>query len=495
MRPLVALLWAGCLAACSRAGPLASPRPQPPITITLLHTSDEHGWIEAGETSPGWMCGGAAEIMGLWQTNEGYPSSSTVALTSGDMWTGPAISTWSQGEATVEAMNAMGYQAAALGNHEFDFGQAVLAERRAASKFAFLAANLTGKDGSPTHLAEPFRVLDVSGIRLGIVGLANRATPAFLAEQNTAGLVFGDYARALRQVVPQARSYGADLLVVIAHECAAPLATLAHDVEDLGIPVMLGGHCHAQSSEKVGGTWVVESGQWLNSYSRVDLELDPSTKAVEGVRIRLSKNAWEKTLKPAAPPDRAIGTIVQRWADRANAKLGQVLGHTETGIARPEPMHTLVTRAWLAAFPRADIAISNGGGFRQDLPPGEITVAGILSVLPFENSIVSLNLTGAQVIEDLTCCGEMAVGGIGSVDGRRILTKTGQPMELEKIYRVLVNSFMYSNRTAFPYARQDPHAMDTQIPWREPVIQWLEAQKSSPQRPLEKLIGPAAARY
>jgi 2',3'-cyclic-nucleotide 2'-phosphodiesterase (5'-nucleotidase family) len=482
MRPLVALFFAGCLAACSRAGPPASPGPQPPITVTLLHTSDEHGWIEAGEQSPGWMSGGAAEIMGLWRTNEGYPSSSSVALTSGDMWTGPAISTWSKGEATVEAMNAMGYQAAALGNHEFDFGQAILARRRAASTFGYLAANMTAKDGSATKLAEPFRVLEVSGIHLAIVGLANRATTFYLTQQNTAGLDFGDYSAALRRVVPEARQQGADLVVVIAHECAGPLVDLAKSVQDLNLPVMFGGHCHAESSQKVGSTWVVESGQRFGSYSRADIELDARSRAVQAVRIRLVKNAWQKAREPAALPSPAIGAIVRRWAEQTHAQLGRVLGYTDTGIGRPEPLYTLVTRAWLAAFTGADIAISNGGGFRQDIPPGEITLASILSVLPFENTIVSLALTGAQVTEALTCCEEMAVGGI---DGSRgILTKTGERLDPTKVYRVLINSYMYSLSPRFPFARQDPQAQDTGIPWREPVIQWIVDQKSSAQKPL-----------
>jgi 2',3'-cyclic-nucleotide 2'-phosphodiesterase (5'-nucleotidase family) len=481
MRPLTSLLWAGCLAACSRAGQPPSTRPQAPITVTLLHTSDEHGWIEAGEQSPGWMSGGAAEMMGLWQTNEGYPSPSSVALTSGDMWTGPAISTWSKGEATVEAMNAMGYQAAALGNHEFDFGQANLAQRRAASTFAYLAANLTAKDGSSSNLAEPFRVVEVSGIHLGIVGLANRATTNYLIEQNTAGLAFGDYAAALRRVVPEARNRGADLVVVIAHECAAPLADLAKQVQDLNLPVMFGGHCHAESAEQVGSTWVVESGQGLGSYSRADIELDARSRAVRAVRVRLMKNAWQKALEPAAPPSPAIGAIVRRWAERTHAQLGRVLGYTDTRIGRSD-LYTLVTRSWLAAFPGADIAISNGRGFRQDIPRGEITLASILSVLPFENTIMSLALTGAQVTEDLACCGEMAVSGIDG--GRGILTKTGERLDPTKVYRVLINSYMYSLSPRFPFARQDPRATDTGFPWREPVIQWIEAQKSSAQKPL-----------
>jgi 5'-nucleotidase / UDP-sugar diphosphatase len=472
MRPLFVLLWAGCLA-CSRAGPPVSPESPATVTVTVLHTNDEHGWIEAGEQIPGWMSGGAAEMMGLWEKRESYPNAASVALSSGDMWTGPAISTWSQGEATVEAMNAMGYRAAALGNHEFDFGLANLAERRAASKFAYLAANMTVQDGSPMTPAEPFRLVDVSGIRLGIVGLANRATPTYLVEQNTAGLAFGDYAPALRRAVPEVRRQGADLVVVIAHECTAPLADLARTVPDLNLPVMFGGHCHAQSAEQVGHTWVIESGYHLGGYSRTDIELDARSKAVRAVRVKLARNAWQKALEPPATADRAMAAAVHQWSERSSVRLGRVLGYTETGIREPE-LYQLVTRSWLSAVPGADLALSNGGGFRQEVPPGEITVATVLSVLPFENTIVSLVLTGAEVTEDLSCCGDMAVAQ----------RNPAERLDSTKRYRVLINSYMYSPSTNLPFARQDPRGKDTGIAWREPVIHWIEAQKTSRDKPL-----------
>src|SRR5512136_1350313 len=140
---LVSLVLIIGLSACV---PPQSSAPKSDV-ITILHTNDEHGWILPAERNKTTLASGAAELMGVWQKNEGYPNASTIALSSGDMWTGPAISTWFMGEPTAEVMNAMGYRAAAVGNHDFDFGRDVLKQHRAASKFPFLAANVTIKDG------------------------------------------------------------------------------------------------------------------------------------------------------------------------------------------------------------------------------------------------------------------------------------------------------------------------------------------------------------
>ncbi|MBN1582853.1 MAG: bifunctional metallophosphatase/5'-nucleotidase, partial [Anaerolineae bacterium] len=110
--------------------------------LVILYTNDEHGWMEAaGEM--GHETGGAAELLGLWRDKEGYTRDGPyLILSGGDMWTGPAISTWFAGEPMAEAMNVMGYGAAAVGNHEFDFGLDGLRARSAQATFPFLSANI-----------------------------------------------------------------------------------------------------------------------------------------------------------------------------------------------------------------------------------------------------------------------------------------------------------------------------------------------------------------
>ena len=126
------------------------------VTLTVIYTNDEHGWIMGEEVGQG-----AAEIAGLWAAN--YAGDDAVLILSGgDNWTGPAISTWFGGESMVEVMNAMGYTAAAVGNHEFDFGLAGLKIRTEQANYPYLGANIRYKsDGSvPAVLGfQPYKIV------------------------------------------------------------------------------------------------------------------------------------------------------------------------------------------------------------------------------------------------------------------------------------------------------------------------------------------------
>lgn len=123
------------------------------------------------------------------------------------MWTGPAISTWFQGQSMAEVMNAMGYDAAAVGNHEFDFGLEMLKARAAESEFPFLSANIRYKaDGTTPVAIRPYTIITVNEIQVGIIGLTTRSTPTTTNPVNVAQFDFVDYETALREVVPQVKA-------------------------------------------------------------------------------------------------------------------------------------------------------------------------------------------------------------------------------------------------------------------------------------------------
>ncbi|MCK4903986.1 MAG: hypothetical protein KAS35_04785, partial [Candidatus Marinimicrobia bacterium] len=143
-------------------------------TIVILYTNDEHGWIEKSEYTDG-----AANMMGLWREIEGYNGDDRYLLLSGgDNWTGPAISTWFEGESTVDVMNAMEYDASAIGNHEFDFKVDGLYERIEQAEFPYLSANIREKvSGEIPDFATPYIIKDIDGVLVGIIGLTTTSTP------------------------------------------------------------------------------------------------------------------------------------------------------------------------------------------------------------------------------------------------------------------------------------------------------------------------------
>ncbi len=215
------------------------------ITLTIIHTADEHGWLEP--TVPfgsDLTLGGAANIYSAWVENEGYDPDTHLLLSGGDNWTGPAISTWFNGASTMEVMNLMGYDASAIGNHEFDFGRDVMAERFSEAEYPYLAANIRiAETGELADFAIPYDIQEVNGIQVGIIGLTTLDTVTTTHPRNISDLEFTGYVEALEEFVPQMREEGAQIIVVTTHACLHELAPVAQAVPDL-VDAMFAGHCN-----------------------------------------------------------------------------------------------------------------------------------------------------------------------------------------------------------------------------------------------------------
>ena len=181
----------------------------PPIAATelrILYTSDEHGWI-APFADKGRRHDGAAGLAARYQkeglcTSGTCEESSLIALSGGDQWTGPAISSFFRGKPAAEVWRRVGFSASALGNHELDFGRSDFLANQKTQGFPYLAANV-----SPTRaeggVAERFRVFRRAGVNLGVIGLSTRFTPIHGMRANYEGLSFGEEEAALAQVVPE----------------------------------------------------------------------------------------------------------------------------------------------------------------------------------------------------------------------------------------------------------------------------------------------------
>ncbi|HSQ16593.1 MAG TPA: bifunctional UDP-sugar hydrolase/5'-nucleotidase, partial [Anaerolineales bacterium] len=500
---LTLLTLALILAACTTSSPIPSPlsptvtsaplptplsptatsTPLPSTTITILYTADEHGWMSGQENGQG-----AAELYGLFQSEYNLGEDpSVILLSGGDNWTGPAISTWFDGEGMVEVMNAMGYSASAVGNHEFDFGLDVLQARLDEADFPYLSANLRLlSDGTfPTDLGiQPYTILEVAGLQVGLTGLSATFTPLVANPAYLTDFQFIDYQPALREVVPQMRQAGAQVILVIAHLCPDDLELLARQVDDLGIALMGGGHCHIAYARQAGDTALLASAANMNGYAYATLSYDPATQAVTPLDLGTRPNQ-------GGQPDPEVARIVAGWQSLTDAELNIEIGYLQDPIREDsQPMQDLITESWIWAYPNADIALTNLGGMRTDLPAGPLTIAHLISVMPFNNVIVEVHLTGAQVISVLAHGGHsLAIGGMHRQGSGWLLENTGASLDPDALYSVLVNDFMYAGGDGYTLlAEADPDAYQTGIDWRQPVIDWILSQASSPDSPLDAAI-------
>lgn len=259
--------------------------PAETVSLAVVYTSDEHGWM-AGEAEGG----DAAELAGLW-TAAYQDYDAVLILSGGDNWTGPAISTWFQGESMVEARNAMGYTASVVGNHEFDFGLDVMHTRFDQDEYPYLRANIRYKDSNsfPDDLGvQPYTIVSVSGLKIGLIGLANVDTPSTANPKIVSGFDFAGYTDSLREYVPAVRAEGVDLVFVPTHLCTRELAPLVRDVSDLGITLFGGGHCHEEFAGIIDGSVILSGGSNLRSYAYATFEINlPNVEIIDadyGVR-------------------------------------------------------------------------------------------------------------------------------------------------------------------------------------------------------------------
>src|SRR3989440_3171229 len=226
------VLWALLVAAqtsVSRA-PLPSPAPdtahfvsrQDSTVLRVLALNDFHGALEARSWpwSHGRAVGGAAALKPWLDSLARACGCTTVRLDGGDEMQGTLLSNFGFGLPAITAMNAFGIDAAAIGNHEFDWSVDTLRARMAGARYRFLAANISDTTGTARPgWAEPWTLISRGGLKIAVIGLALKATPTNTTPRNVQGLAFGDGAAAVRRVLPQARA-AADFVIVLAHEGA-----------------------------------------------------------------------------------------------------------------------------------------------------------------------------------------------------------------------------------------------------------------------------------
>jgi 2',3'-cyclic-nucleotide 2'-phosphodiesterase/3'-nucleotidase len=384
-------------------------------------------------------------------------------------------------------MNAMGYRATAVGNHEFEFGLDILQTRIAESTFPFLSANMRRvSDGAvPTDLGiEPYTIIEANGIQVGIIGLTTTRTPRTTNPVNVAEFEFIEYETALRQIVPEAKAQGAELIFVPGHVCQDELTALAHAIGDLGVHMLGGGHCNELFAEAVNDIVLLAGGSHMGSYARAIFQFDTAADTVVDVNYGVQMNT-------GGTADPTITAIINEWQAKTDAELNLVIGYTTAGLAQRSPeMQALTTESWLIAYPAADAAITNLGGMRAALPPGEITLADIIGVMPFNNVIVEVHLTGQQLLQVLAfAVGNAAIGGVHLQGAQWELNEGETAVDANETYSLLVNDFMYAGGDGYDLlAEFDPEAYNTAIDWRQPVIDWIMAQASAAERPLDEAI-------
>lgn len=419
MRRLLLPLVFAAIAACTPAvGPAPTSSALAEDRIQLLHTDDIHGHLDAAlvqsaNASSTFRSGGMAQLAGQVAAFRARAPQRTLLVDAGDTWQGTFISNENKGEVVTKAMNLMKYDALAVGNHEFDWGQEVLAQRASEAAFPFLAANVveTRTGTSPPYL-RPFVVRDLGIARVAVIGITNPASATIVKATSVAGLRFLPAAESVRAVLSEAQQQ-ADIIVVAAHIGTADATQLARDVP--GIDVIVAGHDHLpiQTARLEGRTTIVDAGPYTQYLGRLEIIVDRGTrKMTDAVR---GSALMAIAANPNVAPDREVARLVEERRAAAEKYTARIVGRTTealTNVREETGFGNLITDAFVDYGRqqgwRTDLAFYNMAGVRASFPAGDITYGQLYEALPFSNTIVSLDLAGADVaaiIDRALCVG------------------------------------------------------------------------------------------
>jgi 2',3'-cyclic-nucleotide 2'-phosphodiesterase (5'-nucleotidase family) len=406
-----ALLLGTLLAACAPQPPATGPEPEAPLRVRIVHTNDFHGRLHP--QSPAWAegraVGGSAVLAAHFDSARARFDGPTLVLSAGDDLQGTAISNVSWGRATIAVHNAKRYDAAALGNHEFDWGQDTLAARIRESRFPWLAANLylAGTDRHP-EWARPWVMVERQGVRTAVVGIALSSTPRIVMAGRVEGLEFRPEAPAIDRAAREARAAGADFVVVTMHvgahceeegsppageseECEGEMLEIASALTE-PVDLIVGGHTHTRVLARVDGLPVAEAASYSTAYSLTDLErVDGRTVA----RRREVRVTWADEVDP----DTAVARLVEEWEREVRPLTERVVATLAEPLEREGeeyPLGNLLADA-VRTGTGAHASLINNGSIRRALPAGALTWGMLYELQPFQNQLVTVDVTGAQL--------------------------------------------------------------------------------------------------
>ena len=431
------------------------------VRLSLVATTDLHGYVFPRDGA------GGLAVFGGYLANlraaRAADAGGVVLVDAGDTWLGGIESDMSEGAVVVDAYNALAYSAAAVGNHDLEFGpidawwaapgvpadrRGALKARAAQARFPFLAANLTeGAAGTPVAWpnVQPSAMVEVAGVKVGLVGVMTLDALSLTLAPNVAGLVVTPLVPAIVREARALRVRGAQVVVVVAHaggSCAtfdAPddltgcddTAEIVHVARALPpglVNAIAAGHTHDAMAHRVNGIPIVQAFSWGRAFARVDLDVDTAridgAVAASTVHAPTLVCAWTVPSSSACAPGASDTAVRPRYEGRQVAEdpavaaaMAPALSRVAAVRARPlgaaleapvpriaaggeSPLGHLFAEAIRAVVPGATVGLSYGagpGGLRADLAAGPVTVGALYDVFPFDNAVEARWLTGAEL--------------------------------------------------------------------------------------------------
>jgi 2',3'-cyclic-nucleotide 2'-phosphodiesterase/3'-nucleotidase/5'-nucleotidase len=481
------------------------------LRLVVLATNDFHGALEP--MTPGWAegdtIGGAEVLAGFTRAVEARYPGVVLHLDGGDVMQGTVISNLTAGRSTVDVMNEIGLDAAAIGNHEFDWGVETLRARMSEATFPWLSANIFVREtGMRPDWVEPYAWFERAGLKIAVIGASTVETPETTMPQNVADYEFRDIADVVNELAPDLKAQGADLIIVAVHAGAfgddedaysGEVVDAAHRIT-APVDLIVSGHTHSLVETVENGIPIVQAWSSGTALGVVTLSYVRDLEQVVDHTI----DVWTTRHSVGARPYGEVTDLVTDYraevAEIADAPIARLVDTLERVRGEESALGDLIADAQRAAT-GDQIAIVNGGGIRTDLPAGSIAFKDVFAVQPFENVLMRLELTGAQLERALEAVVEDKIGQVSGIrfrfdpsrpagdrvvdatleEGEVAVIRDGRTVEPERIYTVTANNFMVSGGSGYDALGEAMRVINTGLVDSEVMVAHL-AQLPQPIR-------------
>ncbi|ALB63235.1 5'-nucleotidase [Cronobacter condimenti 1330] len=442
--------------------------------VTIIYTNDLHAHVEPYKVP--WIADGKRDVGGFATISalvkqEKARNKATFFFDAGDYFTGPYISSLTKGRAIIDIMNTMSFDAASVGNHEFDHGWNNTLVQLSQATFPVLLGNVFYQNSDMPFWNKPYVILEKDGVKIGVIGL--HGVFAFndtVSSSTRQGIEARDEVKWLQHYLDELRGK-VDVTVALIHEGVPGRQSslgstdvkraLNKDIQTAshvkGLDILITGHAHTGTPEpiKVGDTLIMSTDSGGVDIGKLVLDVSP------GAHRHQVKSFELKTLyADDFTPDPTTQKRIDEWNKKLAETVRQPIGDTPITLTRAygesSPLGNLFTDAMMAAAPDAQLALTNSGGLRDDIPAGKITYGGIISAFPFPNELTVMDLSGKQLSRLMEHSAaltngvlQVSKGVIMRYDaskpvGQRVVqfTLNGKPISDNTVYRVATNSFL-----------------------------------------------------
>ncbi len=506
------LLACACLVVVGAAANAATASDQGPLRLHVLWTNDVHGHIAPEPAKfmnpdfPPPLGGGASAARYLGEVTAQAKAAGDLVLLMdvGDMFQGTPLGNKTRGAAVIEYMNAVGYAFAVPGNHDFDMGRENTERLAGMSKFPWLAANLVDKaTGRCVDWVQPTLMLELGGLRLGVIGIITPGTAHMSFPKNIEGLEFLDMVATVARYRDELKAQGADLICLAIHE-GLPFdpkegwANLVASQDEAdrgqegafgsnysrggmnlmelvnkvpGIDFAVGGHTHRGYFkpwiDPQNHTMCFETFGNGSSIGHVVLEIDPATRSLVGYEGADKSGTLITLFEDEIWPDPEAAAVIRPYHEAAEADMGKVIGSSAIPLARGNAGGNLVANLVCDAMRErftADLSVQNAGGLRADLPAGDLSTREIFSVLPFGNELELVTMDGRMVRRLIESRVAGQGGGILLSGARVVVDPTrpdwdrlveleigGQPWDPDREYDVVITDFLMQGNSGLEF--------------------------------------------